>query len=327
MPNRDVIVVGGSAGAVAGFKEVLQALPRALPASVFVVLHVDPAFGHIIAPNIARTSPLPVEVVDTQRTISIGRVYFPIPDHHLVVGEGHVRVTRGPHENLWRPAIDVLFRSAAVAYGSRVIGVLLSGNLDDGTAGMAAVKTCGGVAVIERPTDASYADMPETAALFVDAAERLPIADIAARLIELSQMPAPTAPIPPQDLIDEAAFAEPEYQREEPEQERKPSMFTCPECGGPLWEHTDSELRFRCLVGHSFRGESLLKAAAGTVERTLWAAVRMFEQRMHLARRMASQEASRGREVRARIYLERSEDSERHARRLREMLKGGQLNR
>lgn len=323
MPNRDVIVFGGSAGASSSLKVILSRVRSDLDAAVFVVLHVDPAFGDLTAKNIGLESALPVEIVRAETSIQRARVYFPQPDHHLVLKEGHALVTRGPHENLWRPAIDVLFRSAAVTYGSRVIAVLLSGDLDDGTAGMAAVKTCGGLTVIQDPAEALRSEMLETAAAHVAIDHQVTIAQVPALLESLTRTTAPGAAPPPRQLVEESAFADPLYRRQHPEHHAEPlSFFSCPECSGPLWETKDAGTRFRCLVGHSFHSDSLLRGANVELERTLWAAVRLFEQRMHLERRMAGEEANKGRELRSKLYRERSAESERHVLMLRDLLRG-----
>src|SRR5262245_21285004 len=185
MPNRDVVVIGGSAGASESVKRILRQLPRDFAAPVFIVLHTEPVFGHLTPRNLALASALEIDVVDTQRDILPARAYFPIPDHHLVVRRGCVQVTHGPHENMWRPAIDVLFRSAAVAYGTRVIAVLLSGNLDDGTAGLAAVKECGGMSIIQDPHEAESRGMVDIAAATVEIDHSVRVERIPRLLLDL----------------------------------------------------------------------------------------------------------------------------------------------
>src|SRR4051812_31010876 len=163
MINRDIIVIGGSAGASAPLKAILGRFPADLPAAVFVVLHI-PARGIGILPPVASAAGvLPVRQAETGIAVERGNVYIGAPDHHLLVVDDHIVLGRGPAENMVRPAIDALFRSAALSYGPRVIGVVLSGLLSDGAAGLNAIKRCGGIALVQDPTDATADEMPRRA--------------------------------------------------------------------------------------------------------------------------------------------------------------------
>jgi two-component system chemotaxis response regulator CheB len=321
VPNHDVIVIGGSAGASRSLRSLLHRLPRDLPASIFVVLHLDPSDNGLFASNLSYQSALPVEVPGKDSVVEPGRVYVCRADHHLIVQDGRVRTVRGPRENLWRPSIDVLFRSAAVNYGSRVIAVLLSGELDDGTAGMGAVKTCGGITVLQDIGQAEFTSMLRAAADEVAIDHEATIEEMPPLLRALVDQPAPEVPPPPAQLVAEAQLAEATVRRHDPVfQNDDPSVFSCPECGGPLWPSGEGQPGYRCLVGHAFNPSTLLAGTDDEVERTVWAAIRLFEQRLRLEKKMAKEEGSKGHAIRSELYAERAAESEHHARMLRELL-------
>jgi two-component system, chemotaxis family, protein-glutamate methylesterase/glutaminase len=327
VPNRDIIVVGGSAGSGISIRTLLNRLPANFPGSVFVVTHLDPTDRGIFAANLARDSMLRVEEPHNPTTIRAGTCYVARPDHHLVVRPNQVSATRGVRENLWRPALDVTFRSAAVAYGPRVIAVLLSGELDDGTAGLAAVKACGGITIVQDPQETTHRSMLETAIDNVAINHRVRVAQIPALLMTLVQQVAPPASSPPPQLVEEVKFADVSYRRGAiDERTDPPSIFSCPDCGGPLWESDDAGLRYRCLTGHAYHADTLLHAWDEKLEETLWAAVRVFEQRARLEQRLFREAAEHGRTERARIYSERVEESEAHVRALRDLLQAGISN-
>jgi two-component system, chemotaxis family, protein-glutamate methylesterase/glutaminase len=163
MENRDVIVIGGSSGATAPLKAILDALPRDIPAAIFVVLHIPTRTYGLLSSVADAAGPLPARQAEDGMRIEHGNVYIAAPDHHMILSDGVIRLGRGPRENMMRPAIDPLFRSAALTYGPRVIGVVLSGLLSDGAAGLHAIKRCGGIALVQDPEDAFADEMPHRA--------------------------------------------------------------------------------------------------------------------------------------------------------------------
>ena len=186
MAARDIIVVGASAGGVNALATLAEGLPPDLPASVLVALHLAPGVTSILPEILARAGRLPAVHPKDGEAYEKGKIYVAPPDHHLLVREGHLRLTRGARENLHRPAIDPLFRSAALAHGPRVIGVVLTGSLDDGTAGLSAVKRCGGTAVVQDPSDASHPSMPAAALKNVAVDHSVPLSEMAALLARLA---------------------------------------------------------------------------------------------------------------------------------------------
>ncbi len=261
-----------------------------------------------------------IESPTVAQPISRGHVYLARPDHHLLVKQDRVLSTRGPRENLWRPAIDVLFRTAAVAHGTRVIGLLMSGELDDGTAGLQAIKQCGGLAIVQDPGDAEHPEMPNVALTNVAIDHRASLQELPNLLRRLISQEAPASEEIPDELRKEALLAEaPENSSEISESFGPPSALSCPECGGPLWTHGPNGTRMRCLVGHSFQLPSLLQGVDTSIDQAIWAAIRMFEQRVNITRMMAQRERASGREKRAELFDSRANESQAHAQRLREL--------
>jgi two-component system chemotaxis response regulator CheB len=321
MPGRDILLIGASAGGVQTIAELVRLLPRDLPAAVFVVLHVAP-FGSSSMPAIlSRSGPIPAIHPKDGEPILPGKIYVAPPDHHLVLEPDRVRLSRGPTENGHRPSVDVLFRTGAEVYGPRVIAVVLTGNLDDGTVGLAIVKKHGGVAIVQDPTEADYPGMPRSAIASVDVDHVLPIAGIAPLLVDLVQQPLDDPP-PPQR---ERAMAIKEELERGKDREGKgtPSGLTCPDCGGSLFEREESGLiHFRCRTGHAYSSGSLLAKQGESLEATLWAAVRALEENAALARRM-ERRTEPGRKHSLAIgmrYARRAEEAERHADVLRGIL-------
>ena len=299
MFGHDIITIGASAGGVEALTEIARGLPGDLPASVFVALHV-PAHGTSVLPLIlSRRGPMPAAHARDGEAIVPGRIYVAPPDQHLLIHEGAVRLSRGPRENGVRPAIDPLFRSAARWYGPRVVGVVLSGTLDDGGVGLAAIKEQGGLAVVQDPGDALFPGMPRNAMDLVAVDHVVPASGIPDLLSHLARQDAGGEGDPPmpKDMELESEMAEFDLGAiQGPERPGTPSGFACPDCAGVLWEIQEGELvRFRCRVGHAWSPTSLLAAQSKGLETALWTAFRALEERAELANRMAKRLRSKGR--------------------------------
>jgi two-component system chemotaxis response regulator CheB len=287
--NRDVIVVGASAGGVEATRRLAAALPADLPATLFVVVHRGPDRPGYLAEILGAAGPLPAMVAEEGAPFVRGRIYVAPPDLHLLVGRDHVHVRRGPRENRVRPAIDPLFRSAAVHCSTRVVGVVLTGLLDDGTSGLQAIRRCGGVAVAQDPRDADFKDMPLSAVRHGAADHVLALDRMPDLLSRLARGPRPPAVEPPANLRMEALIAAQELSMD-PDQKRlgELSPLTCPECHGSLYEiHDGTFLRFRCHTGHAFTAEALRSEQGKAWERALYDALRAQEEQAALLRRMA----------------------------------------
>jgi two-component system, chemotaxis family, protein-glutamate methylesterase/glutaminase len=298
-PCRDIIVIGASAGGLEVLERLLADLPDTLPAAIFVVLHMGTA-SHLTE-ILDRTSALPVVQTRTGQRIERGRVYVAVSGVHLLLHDGHILLRRGPRENLARPAVDPLFRSAACTFGSRVIGVVLSGRLNDGTAGLCAIKRCGGIAVVQKPSDAAYPDMPLSALQHAEIDHVAPAHALGELLTQLTREPAGETPPIPLEIRLEAAIAAQELSGMEAEDQLgSPSRFTCPECHGALWEIDEgSLLRYRCHVGHAFTAMAMLEAQTSSAEEMLWRLMRLHRERAALVRRMAREARSQSREAAA----------------------------
>lgn len=321
--GHDIIVIGASAGGLQALQRLLADLPANLPAAVFVVLHMG-ASSHL-AEILGRSGMLPVSPARNGQPIERGRVYVAVPGVHLLLHDEHVLLRRGPRENLARPAIDPLFRSAACAFGGRVIGVVLSGALNDGTAGLRAIKQCGGIAVVQDPADATVPDMPRSAQRHVDIDHMLPVGALGDLLARLAYEPAGETPEIPDRIKLETAIATQELAgMAANDQLGSPSRFTCPECHGTLWEINDgSLLRYRCHVGHALTGQFMLAAQAKETEEMLWSLMRAHQERAELARRMADQERSLNRSKLADQMTQRAKEYDEDAEVLRGLLNRG----
>jgi two-component system chemotaxis response regulator CheB len=293
--QRDVIVIGASAGGVQALQGLVAQLPPELPASVLIVLHLMSAGTSVLDSILDRAGPLPVTSARDGEELERGHVYVAPPDFHLLLRGSKIHLSAGPRENGHRPAIDPLFRSAARAYGSRVIGVVLTGTLDDGTDGLRLIKQRGGATVAQDPDDAAYGDMPRSAIDYVGPDRVVPLAGMGAVLFDL--IDAPLDP-PPDDAVEDPRdqaidLVEVEFGREEIEGDA--TLLTCPDCGGVMLERDEGGVvRFACQVGHAYSPDSLGEEQGEALESALWTAIRTLEERSDLLRRMARRADRRG---------------------------------
>ncbi len=324
MLGHDIIVVGASAGGVEALTQLVQNLPPDLPAAVFVVLHL-PAHGISVLPNILnRNGRLKASHPRDGEAIEYGQIYAAPPDHHLLVKRGHVHLSRGPKENGHRPAVDTLFRTAARAYGRRVVAVILSGSLDDGTAGIIAVKNRGGVAVVQSPQTAMFPSMPKSAIDNATIDYILPVSEIAVVLGDLARQPVAEEETDAisEEMEMEADMAELDLDALQNEKRPGiPSGFACPECGGALWELNDGDLiRFRCRVGHAYSADTLLAEQSDALEEALWVALRALEESAALALRMAKRASDRNNSRSAEQFAQQAEETKQRAALIRNVL-------
>ena len=304
---RDVIVIGASSGGVDPLIKLVRGLPATLPAAVFIVLHVRPDAPSQLPAILNRAGELPAAHAVDGELIRRGRIYVAPPDLQTYIHRGRLSVRRGPQENASRPAIDPLFRTASHHYGPRVIGVVLSGALDDGSAGLVAVKKGGGIAVIQDPEEASVPDMPANARDRADVDLIVSSGELGAVLAQLVTEDGGGEALlqeVPLETMEEAADDEPTPKTEEL---GIASGLTCPDCHGALWEIDDGKsIRYRCRVGHAYSEDAIIKAQTESVERALWAALRALEERVALIRRLADSARSRGHESIADLYEART---------------------
>lgn len=308
--RRDLVVIGASAGGVETLKRVVERLPADLPAAVCIVLHIAPDSPSLLAEILSRAGPLPCRAAHEADPLNRGAILVAPPDRHLAVEDEHVYLTVGPRENGHRPAVDVLFRSAAQAKGGRVIGVILSGTRGDGALGMAAIKAAGGAAIVQDPDDALYPGMPSTAlsAVAADAVVRSElVAHTIVSMIHGDDPPSGSQTDDPPDSPEAAPG--------------KDETTICPECGGVLTERREpGTTLWQCRVGHRYSPDSLLDAQAIDVEAAMWAAVRALEDRGRLLERMANQLEPRGQTRSARSFRDKAQVMHEQARAVKEVL-------
>jgi two-component system chemotaxis response regulator CheB len=312
---RRVVAIGGSAGGVGVLRTILAELPGDLAAPLLVVIHQWPGADSVLPAVLSRAGPLPAAHAGDRDLIEPGKIYVAPPDRHLLLQNGCVRAYFGPNENRHRPSIDVLFRSVSQAYGDRAIGVLLSGADDDGAAGLHAIQRNGGVAIIQDPEEAQFPAMPLSALRHFTPDFRLPAAEIGPALSRLVGQGTESMGDPPLET------REPREQIPEGSEEKlgHPTAFTCPDCGGSLWELTEGELmRFRCRVGHAFSPAAMLEAESDMVEKALWQSVRVLMESAAVCRRIARRAGRLHKD-----FSQRADDRERCAEIIREFIESG----
>jgi two-component system chemotaxis response regulator CheB len=321
-----IVVIGASAGGVEALMKVAAALPRDFAAPVVIVLHIGAEGPSVLPQILERSGPLPVREASDGELLRPGTIYTAIPDHHVFVDEDKtLRLVKGPRENRHRPAIDPLFRSAALAFRSRCIGVILTGTLDDGTAGMLAVKKGGGVTIVQDPAEAMYPSMPQNVLDFVKVDYVLPLAGIAAKLAECVRAPCATAErranLEMLEMEKKIVALDPKTLQDD-DRPGTPSAYSCPDCGGVLWEIEDGEdyIRYRCRVGHAFSPETMLDAQNDVLEEALWSAMKTLEESARLSARLAANERRRGHDWLVKRFEEKERDARTRAEVIRKFL-------
>ena len=319
MAKKDIIAIGGSAGSGPVLKRIVGELPSDLRASIFISTHLPTHSPGYLADALASASALPVGQAIDGQPIESGRIYVAVPDRHLLLTDGTIRLGDGPRENLVRPSIDPLFRSAALSYGPRAVGVVLTGMLNDGAAGLHAIKSAGGTAVVQHPIDAEADQMPLAA---LEAAEVDHVAssvDLARVLTDLANSDAGPAVNPPESLALEVEIAA--GARLGSDLLRRiadPSPLSCPDCNGVLSEvRQQRPLRYRCQIGHSYTAD-VLASRIEEVDEAVRVAMRVMEERVTLVERMARDARETGRSAVAELYEARGEEYRRYATTLRE---------
>lgn len=292
MRARQIVVIGASGGGIEALRTLVADLPADFTAPICVVLHTAPQSPGVLGDILNRASRIKAANAANGEKLEGGRIYVAPPDCHLLVEPGRVRVTKGPRENRFRPAIDPLFRSAAQVYGPGAIGVLLTGSLDDGTAGLWAIKQLGGTAIVQDPDDAMFASMPRNAIDHVNVDHVVPLTAIAPILVRLTSVPvevaASTAPTPEHLQVELKIAMEENPIEAGLERVGHPSAFACPECHGVLLQLKEGDrTRFRCHTGHAYSVASLLAAIGESIEDSMWIAIRALEEGRLLMGRMA----------------------------------------
>ena len=325
-PYRDIVVIGTSQGGVAALLALVKALPADFPAPVFVVMHVPPDSPSLLPQLLSAGSALAARHPQNEEVVEAGVIYVARPDHHLLLEGNRVLVTRGPKENRFRPSIDALFRSAAYTYGPRVIGVVLTGYLDDGTAGLWSVQRLGGVAVVQDPRDAEQPSMPTNVLEFVAADYVLPLAELAALLTRLTRERAPAKTrlsAAELDLLKiEFTIAKQGGGFELGIIDKgRLTPFTCPDCHGALTQLIEGRLiRYRCHTGHAYSVSSLLSEVTESVESMLYQAMRGLEETKMLLQNLGHHFADARQAAVAALFFRKADQTGQQARVVHEFI-------
>jgi two-component system chemotaxis response regulator CheB len=313
MATKDIIVIGSSAGGVEALSRLCAALPADLPAAVFIAQHLSPSAKSVLPQLLDRAGPLPALAPVDGQAFERGHIYVAAPDHHLLIRPDKVLMRRGPFENRTRPAINALFRSAARTYGGRVIGIVLTGLLDDGTDGLIAIKAAGGTSLVQDPDEAEWPSMPRNAVKRDHVDHVVPLAGLAALLGQLvCEDAGPSIPLP-DEYVTEDQIAAQEFAIMEPDivTPGEASRLSCPDCGGVLNQiETGAERRFRCQIGHGFTPLGLADAQNQELERAIGVAIRTHRDRIRLFSQMAENARERGLPHASARWEEASADSE-----------------
>jgi two-component system chemotaxis response regulator CheB len=335
MAGHDLIVIGGSAGSIPALLELVSGLPADLLAAVCIVVHLSPLSTSQLPVLLSRKAALPAAYAVEGETIQPGRIYVAQPDYHLVIKDGKLMLDHGPRENRVRPAIDPLFRSAARYYGKRAVGVVLSGNLGDGSTGLMVLKAYGATTLVQNPEEALFNSMPRKALELAEVDYVLPVAQMAPLLVQLAWEspvqtqtetekglekgePSPMAyemeelsPIIQQDLAEQA----------QDQRNGQTAVVVCPDCGGVLWQLNQGRLvQFQCHTGHKWSPEVLLVQKTEELENALWSCVRMLTEKAILTRQTAARLREAGDEDRARRVEEQAELDQRHIHLIRDLI-------
>jgi len=315
MKPKRIIVVGASAGGLRALHLLFAEFDPDLQAAAFVVLHTA-SDSRYLASVLNRTSRLPVKTAQNG-PIESGLIYVAAPDHHLTLESEGIRLIQGPKENRHRPSIDVLFRSAAFTYRQAVIGVVLTGMLDDGTAGLFYVKRYGGITIVQDPNDAEFKSMPLNATNYVQVDHIVPLVEMPSLLNRIVRQDP--APVSTETGVD---FSATDQMRQEDAKSGTPTLYVCPECQGPLSELRNSSLqRFRCRAGHAYGLNSLVYSQAETTERILWSALQSLETKAELEKTLLDVAHIKEDPVAYEEYQKRYLDSQRGVKLLEQVLK------
>lgn len=325
--ERDIIVIGASAGGSQAIPRLIAQFTPDIAAAVFVVMHTDSLVSENYLSDLIKKAGFEhCKTAEDGDLIRYGWVFVAPPDHHLMLSKDKMLVVRGPKDNGFRPSIDVLFRSAAATFDSHVIGVVLTGMLDDGTAGLDAINRSGGTSVVQEPSDAAYPDMPLNAINLISDTNTSPIDEMGAMIMKLMEDSVLEQRIP--DDIQREADIEQRYTTNIDMTEKFGQQIpvSCPDCGGSLWKVGNSPVnRYRCHTGHTYTEDGLLRGQSKALEETLWVSLRILEERQHLIKKFMDQMTESGRNRMARDYEERLRVVNLHIARIRETLHGDEL--
>ncbi|HVG16309.1 MAG TPA: chemotaxis protein CheB [Chitinophagaceae bacterium] len=323
MEPKHIIVIGTSAGGLNALNEIVSQLEKDWDAAFLIVLHLSrKGIADFLVFRLQQYTTLKCVLGADGITIEKGHIYIAPPAYHLLVRDGQLRLGRGPEENRWKPSIDVLFRSAAATYNGRVTGIILTGLHDDGTSGMSAIKRSGGTSIVQDPNQAEYPEMPMSVLNKMEVDYCVPLVEMGTVLKDIIINKIPEETTVPSEVVAEAAIAEKMATSiENVEALGDRSNYTCPDCGGSLWQvRKDVAGRYRCFTGHSYTEADLVVKQSENIEATLWVALRMMEERKNLLKKMERQTRDRGFERFAKDHMVEGREVQHHIDTLRDLL-------
>jgi two-component system chemotaxis response regulator CheB len=318
-----IVVIGASAGGLNALAEMVKSLQKGLDVAYCIVLHLSrKGIGDFVVHRLSQATSMHCSLVEDKGLIKKDSIYIARPNQHMLVKDNRFILGGGPEENRFRPSIDVLFRSAAVSYSSHAIGVILSGMLDDGTAGMWAIKRSGGTCVVQDPNQAEYPEMPLSIVNNMEADHVVKLEEIGPLITKIEKLKRGRRKPVPKDVKLESAIAEQTaVSIDTIEEIGNTSVFACPDCGGNLWElKNDIIKRYRCHIGHAYSEKDLVVKQAETASNTLWVALRMMEERKHLLKKLQIEHARKGYKSLASSNAERHDEMGVHINKLKEIL-------
>lgn len=317
-----VIVIGASAGGANASGELISQIKLNINAAIFIVLHLaGKGISELLKHRLQKFTQYTCKVAENGETIQSNTLYVAPVNQHMLVKEGQVLIGQGPAENRWRPSIDVLFRSAAASYGSYAIGIIITGMLNDGAAGMSALKRSGGICIVQDPNEAEFPDMPLAVLDTIEVDHCVRLSEMGQLISDITKNGVISNPVPP-DVIIEAQIAErTSTSIDNVKLLGGHSVYACPDCGGGLWHVQDGIVkRYRCHIGHSYTEKDLLIKQSETLEATLWVALRMMEERASLLTKMSKDERSKGLNTLASFKEQRNMELQVHIQKLKEIL-------
>ena len=301
------MVIGASAGGSVTLPELLKQLRPQMDIAVFIVMHITKrSIGDMLVKRIQKHTALKCKLAKHGDTIKAGTLYMAKPDHHLLLKNNKIILGKGPMENRYRPSIDALFRSAAAQYDHKVIGIILTGMLEDGAVGMLAIRRSGGSCIVQDPNEAQHPDMPNAVLKNLRPDYIVPVSEMGAAITEIISNPPRKSKIPG-DIKKETEISERvQIGIDNLKQIGEHSLYSCPDCGGGLWQiKNNGEIRYRCHVGHAFTEDGLLSNMEISTESALWTAMRIIEERRNLLKALADKEKTKGNKAVAARYRQR----------------------
>jgi two-component system, chemotaxis family, protein-glutamate methylesterase/glutaminase len=323
--KTSILVIGTSAGGNFQLPELIKQLTPDMNITVLIVMHLSKgSIGEMLVSRLKKFTSYPCKIPTHGEVLKTRHIYFAKPDHHLMIKGRKILVGRGPMENRYRPSIDTLFRSAAATHGPNVIGIILTGMLEDGASGMLAIRRAGGVCIIQDPNEAQYPDMPQAVLNQLKPDFSVPVSEMGQTLSTVLRATSrrKTSSVIPADIIKEAEIAERvQINIDALKEIGENSLFSCPDCGGGLWEKkANGHSHYRCHVGHAFTSEGLLNGMETSTESALWTALRILEERKNLLRKIGAKEKNNGNRKLAVTYDKRAVELEQQIEQLKKVL-------